>query len=86
MSDADGSLQDALESLAARSSFGNTVVRFRARLESSISLDLEARNHLYRIAQEAVQNALKHAGSRVIEIDLWVRAHGLILTINDDGV
>jgi PAS domain S-box-containing protein len=86
LSDADGSLQDALGSLAARSSFGNTVVRFRARLESSITLDLEARNHLYRIAQEAVQNSLKHARPRVIDIDLWVRAHGLILTINDDGV
>src|SRR3984885_723543 len=86
LSDADGSLQNALESLAARSSFGNTVVRFRARLETSITLDLETGNHLYRISQEAVQNALKHAGSRVIEIDLWVRAHGLILTISDDGV
>ena len=86
LSDADGSLQDALESLAARSSFGNAVVRFRARLESSITLDLEARNHLYRIAQEAVQNSLKHARPRVIDIDLWVRAHGLTLTINDDGV
>ena len=86
LSDADGSLQGALEALAARSSFGGTVVRFRSRSESPITLDLETRNHLYRIAQEAVQNALKHAGAAVVEIDLRVHARGLCLSINDDGV
>ena len=86
LSDADGSLQVALEALAGRSSLGSAVVRFRSRLDTSINLDLEVRNHLYRIAQEAVQNALKHAGARVVEIELWVHAYGLRLTINDDGV
>ncbi|MEP6884028.1 MAG: PAS domain S-box protein [Gammaproteobacteria bacterium] len=84
--DADGSLQGALEALAGRSSFGNTVVRFRSRLDNPITLNLEARNHLYRIAQEAVQNALKHARARIIEIDLWVYERALSLTVNDDGV
>jgi len=79
-------LQVALEGLAARSSVGSTVVRFRPHLECPIALDVEARNHLYRIAQEAVQNALKHAGARVIEIELWARPHGVTLTVNDDGV
>ena len=86
LSDADGSLQGALEALAGRSCFGNTVVRFRSRLDTPITLDLEARNHLYRIAQEAVQNALKHARARVVEINLWVYERGLSLTVNDDGV
>jgi PAS domain S-box-containing protein len=86
LSDADGSLQRALEALAGRSCVGRTVVLFRQRMETSITLELETRNHLYRIAQEAVQNALKHAQARVIEIDLWVHARGLSLTINDDGV
>jgi PAS domain S-box-containing protein len=86
LSDADGSLQVALEVLAGRSSFGSTVVRFRSRLETPITLDLEARNHLYRIAQEAVQNALKHAHARIVEIELWAHARLVRLTINDDGV
>jgi signal transduction histidine kinase len=86
LSDADGSLQGALEALAARSTVGSTVVHFRSRLESPITLDLEARNHLYRIAQEAVQNALKHAGARMVEIGLWVREQSLSLSIDDDGV
>jgi signal transduction histidine kinase len=86
LSDADGSLQGALEALAARSSLGHTAVRFRSHLDASIRLDLEARNHLFRIAQEAVQNALKHAGAGAVEIELGVHAGGLRLTIQDDGV
>jgi len=86
LSDADGNLPAALEALAGRSSVGTTMVVFRQRLESALVVDLEMRNHLYRIAQEAVQNALKHAGAHIIEIDLWVHPHGLSLTVNDDGV
>lgn len=86
LSDAEGDLLVALEALASRSSVGNTVVVFRQRLEAPLAIDLEARNHLYRIAQEAVQNALKHAGARVIEIRLWVHSEGLSLTVSDDGV
>jgi PAS domain S-box-containing protein len=86
LSDADGSLQVALQALANRSCLGSTTVRFRSRLESSLNLDLEIRNHLYRIAQEAVQNALKHACARFIEIELKVRERGVTLTISDDGV
>jgi PAS domain S-box-containing protein len=86
LSDADGSLQGALEALAARSSLGGTAVRFRQRLEAPVTLELETRNHLYRIAQEAVQNALKHANAGNIEIVLWVHSQGARLTIDDDGV
>jgi signal transduction histidine kinase len=61
-------------------------VRLRARLETAITVDLEARNHLFRIAQEAVQNALKHSRARSIEIDLCSHPDGLSQSINDDGV
>ena len=85
LNDADGSLQAALEPFAARSSFGGTVVRFRAHLESAITLDLEARNHLYRIAQEAVQNSLKHARASTVEIELRARVGAVGLAVEDDG-
>jgi signal transduction histidine kinase len=51
-----------------------------------MTLNLETRNHLYRIAQEAVQNALKHARAGIIEIELRVDAGGVMLSISDDGV
>jgi PAS domain S-box-containing protein len=41
--------------------------------------------HLFRIAQEATQNALKHAQATCIELDLCHRPEGLLLTVNDDG-
>jgi len=41
---------------------------------------------LYRIAQEAVNNAVKHAKCRRIEIALQREAHHLVLSISDDGI
>jgi PAS domain S-box-containing protein len=41
--------------------------------------------HLYRIAQEAVNNSLKHSGSRRIEIQLAKTARFVTLSIHDYG-
>ncbi len=43
-------------------------------------------SHLYRIAQEAVTNALKHAQTKRIQIDLDTRDRHLVLKITDDGI
>jgi signal transduction histidine kinase len=45
----------------------------------------QAAMHLYRIAQEAVNNALKHAGARRIRISLKGGPKVLRLQIADDG-
>jgi PAS domain S-box-containing protein len=42
--------------------------------------------HLYRIAQEAVSNALRHGKARRIDISLAAKDHSVILTVSDDGV
>ena len=42
--------------------------------------------HLYRIAQEAVGNALKHGQAKQIEVDLGVTDGLLTLRITDDGI
>jgi PAS domain S-box-containing protein len=41
--------------------------------------------HLFRIAQEATQNALKHAQATRIEFDLRREPEQLLLTVRDDG-
>jgi two-component system, LuxR family, sensor kinase FixL len=41
--------------------------------------------HLFRIAQEAVSNAVKHARAKQIVIDLSERGGQLVLSISDDG-
>ncbi|HEX3913973.1 MAG TPA: MASE1 domain-containing protein [Steroidobacteraceae bacterium] len=85
LTNADGNLDAALELLAQRSSLSGTQVRFRSRHDMAPLIELKIRNHLYRIAQEAVQNALKHSGARNIEIELWSRAGDLTLSVVDDG-
>ncbi len=45
----------------------------------------EMEQHLLRIAQEAVTNALKHAGASRIGVKLQMEAHNLHLRIGDNG-
>ena len=40
---------------------------------------------MFRIAQEAVQNALRHAGARSIVIGLHADEEAITLTVTDDG-
>jgi signal transduction histidine kinase len=42
--------------------------------------------HLYRIAQEAISNAVKHGRAKTIMIDLTADRRELGMTITDDGV
>jgi PAS domain S-box-containing protein len=85
LTNADGNLDGALELLAQRSSLSGTKVKFRSRHEAPPAIELKMRNHLYRIAQEAVQNALKHSGAKNIDIELWSRPGDLRLSVIDDG-
>jgi PAS domain S-box-containing protein len=48
--------------------------------------DLDLATHLYRIAQEAVTNAIKHGHAGKIVIDLEHREHKLLLSIQDNGI
>lgn len=47
--------------------------------------DEVAATHLFRIAQEALSNALKHGGARNVRLDLEQRATEIVLTVTDDG-
>jgi len=86
LSDADESLEAALTALAHRSSMSGTTVSFRGRCTLQPPPQLETRGHLYRIAQEAVQNALKHADASAIDIELRNDSSGVLrLAIVDNG-
>ena len=49
-------------------------------------IDSTAAMHLYRIAQEAVMNAIKHGHVSQVVVDLSVDDGTLIVTVNDDGI
>ena len=54
--------------------------------ERSPDLDLNTALHLYRIAQEAINNAVKHSQASKIKIKLMIYHKGLTLSIIDNGV
>lgn len=45
----------------------------------------EAAMHLYRIAQEAVANAVRHGGAQSVHIKIDGSAESIVLTVVDDG-
>ena len=45
----------------------------------------EAKIHLYRIAQEAVSNAVRHGRAKKIVVSLENAAPNIVLKITDDG-
>ncbi len=48
--------------------------------------DLSVATHLYRIAQEAVANAIKHGKAGAVEISLTNTGGKTLLSITDNGV
>ena len=79
------SLQFGLAELAERTS---ALGRPRCRLECPEPVavaDPFLAGHLYRIAQEAVNNAVKHARAEEVVIRLLRREGSLLLAVEDDG-
>lgn len=79
-----GGLPAALDELTHRTSdmFG---VRCRCECPKELTVDKLTATHLYRIAQEAVTNAVKHGHATEIEIELNSTSDQTILTIQDNG-
>jgi len=61
-------------------------VQFEAKAAAPIHLPGNVQDHLYRIAQEAVTNAHKHAGAELINVTLDIQHKLLRLEILDNGV
>lgn len=81
---AAGGLLGALEDLANRTE-AMSRVRCVFRCDSAFQFEEAAAAHLYRIAQEAVNNALKHADPKCITIECTAIDGVPTLRITDDG-
>ena len=51
----------------------------------ALSFELAAALHLYRLAQEAIHNAIHHSQAQRIDVDLRCVGSELCLTVRDDG-
>jgi two-component system CheB/CheR fusion protein len=81
------SLAPALEDLAQKvsESFGLTC-RFVQQGNGDAAVpDSTAATHLFRIAQEAISNAVRHGGAKTVELKMQSDDRSLALSIADDG-
>lgn len=75
-------LPAALQELAARMPKG---IKFRWPTGARIALEPSVALHIYRIAEEAVANAVKHSQAKNITIELEVRDGRPVLMVSDNG-
>jgi signal transduction histidine kinase len=80
----ESGIKEALQELGSNVE-GLFGVRCTVVCDDNLSMDLDAATHLYRIAQEAVNNARRHGGARNIDIALLHKEKALQLTIRNDG-
>jgi nitrate/nitrite-specific signal transduction histidine kinase len=74
-------LQARLEAVEARSGLGTDLT-----VEGDGQLSAEAEEGLYRIAQEALNNVLKHAQASSVSVRLHQNDRTVTLEIEDDGI
>ncbi len=72
----------------------NLIADIRSQSDISILLDIQERvkisdntsaMHLYRIVQEALNNAIKHAGASIIEVGMGIEGTRGYLLVHDNG-
>ncbi len=84
MPEAEG-LMNALQELAVATS---DAFRVRCHLHCPVPVpiaDNTMATHLYRIAQEAVHNALRHGHATEVEVQLFQADSGIVLAVRDNG-
>jgi signal transduction histidine kinase len=81
----DAGLMQALQEFAANTGELHKVT-CRFECESPVLIhDPAVAGHMFRIAQEAVRNAIKHADGGTIVIRLDTLDEGVLLSVEDDG-
>lgn len=82
----DSGLEPALRDLARSASATDASITVEADAEAAAALSPDTREATYRVAQEAVRNAIRHGNAEQIRIRLHREENYLQLMIEDDGV
>jgi PAS domain S-box-containing protein len=86
LTESDGGLGESLRRMVNRASHpSGCSIKFHAVPDAPLSLNWYARNQLYRIAQEALNNALAHSMAQNIEVSLSIDSRTVRIRVADDG-
>jgi len=87
LSGASGGLVDALREITKMPrTWQGPVVKFELVATAALNLPLDNQDHIYRIAQEALANALKHSQARSIALRLMIDDSKIRVQVVDDGI
>jgi PAS domain S-box-containing protein len=87
LSETDGDLCRALRELPALFPHdGPPAITVTVTTARQLRLPIATRDHIYRITQEALTNAVKHAKAQGVDIHLEVGDSLVVLTVRDDGI
>ena len=75
-----GALEQRLETVERRA-----VIQARVLVEGEVELTPDLEEELYRVAQEALNNALKHAGATQVVLSVRATEESVVLEVADDG-
>ena len=75
-----GALEQRLETVERRAG-----IQARVRVDGEVELAPDLEEELYGIAQEALNNALKHAKASKVELSVRVADKSVVLEVADDG-
>jgi PAS domain S-box-containing protein len=86
-SELQGGLVHAIRQLTVTApNWQGPALEFAAHQTAPLLLSAEACDHVYHLAQEGLNNAVKHAGATRIQIALEIDPGTIGLTVSDDGV
>lgn len=77
-------LSDSLEAHAIEWAHQNDIA-LKMEVQPDQVLDLEARQTLFRVAQESLANVARHSGARRVELRMIYEADCAVLSVQDDG-
>ncbi|HMD75545.1 MAG TPA: PAS domain S-box protein [Steroidobacteraceae bacterium] len=87
LTESSGELIESLRRMVERvASVAPPTVKFRVDQNCPVTIDPEACNHVYRIAQEALSNALRHSGASDISMHIVIEPAWIRINIADNGI
>ena len=87
MSDCQGGLVHAIRQLTVTpETWTGPRIEFQLTQSAPVCLTEEASDHVYRLAEEALSNAVKHSDAKLIKVMLSIGSKSMSLEILDDGV